>query len=190
MSRSGGRPRGNGVDDAILEATIRLLRVRGYSGLRVEDIAAVTGHAKTTIYRRWPSLRHLVLAALERSVGPVPDPGGDDVGNIKMVLLERFRALDAASLLGVALDLLRHEDAELRREYRERIIDPVRDRVIALLRKAFDGSPAVANTDPALLADALIGGLVYRAVVLGVPVSEHQIDEFVAVTLATGDHLA
>ena len=41
-----------------------LLASHGYAGLRIDEVAASSGVAKTTIYRRWPGLAHLVVAAM------------------------------------------------------------------------------------------------------------------------------
>lgn len=185
MSNPGGRPQNPELDAVILEATIVLLRERGYSGLRVDDIAASTGSAKTTIYRRWPSLRHLVVAAMERAVGGVPEVSDSDaVASLERLLRERSDAMHSHALLGTALDLLSSDDAELRRRYRERVIDPVRDRAVALISAAV-GEDAVGNgTDPAVLADALIGGLIYRAGVLGDPVTGDDLKSFIDGILA------
>lgn len=162
---------------------MRLLAERGYAALRIEDVSAATGHAKTTVYRRWPSLDHLVIAAMEQAVGDVPTPRGSDAAQrIASLIVQRLRVLDAQSLLGVALDLLRHGDDDLRRTYRERVIDPIRDEVIRLA-ETLDG---VSVQDPAALADALIGGLLYRSVVLGEQVAEREIAEFVASLCGAG----
>lgn len=185
MSSAGGRPRNVELDASILDATIALLRERGYSGLRVDDIAAVSGSAKTTIYRRWPTVRHLVVAAMERAVGAVPEATGDGaVQRLEQLLLARSEALDTQALLGVALDLLRSDDAELRQRYRQRVVDPARARVIALIEAAVAEGVVTPQSDPVDLADALIGGLVYRTAVLGEGVSAQRTADLVEAVLA------
>lgn len=77
-ARSPGRPRDASRDLAILDATAALLVQNGADGLRLEDVAAVAGTSKATIYRRWAGREELLVAALarfaERAV-PVPDTG-------------------------------------------------------------------------------------------------------------------
>src|SRR5215475_11383847 len=51
-------------DDAILEATRALLAEVGVRGLTIEGVAARSGVAKTTIYRRWRDRDELALAAV------------------------------------------------------------------------------------------------------------------------------
>ncbi|TMM14432.1 MAG: helix-turn-helix transcriptional regulator [Actinobacteria bacterium] len=63
-----GRPRDEHTDDAILAATLRLLRGRGYRLLSVEGVAAEARVAKTTIYRRYRNKADLATAALATMV--------------------------------------------------------------------------------------------------------------------------
>lgn len=176
---SGGRPRNTDADVAILDTTVALLRDRGYNELRIEDVAAATGHAKTTVYRRWPTLRHLVVAAMEHALGGLPEVDDDEpVGAIITLLRHRSRTLDQASLLGVGLELVRGDDHDLASTYRKRLIDPVRDEIIDLLGVAADRG-LIGDKDPKALADAILGGLVYRAAVLGRPVRGNGISTFV-----------
>jgi AcrR family transcriptional regulator len=77
VTRGPGRPRSEAIDAAILDATIAELVDRGYLALSVEGIAVRAGVAKTTIYRRWPNVHELAIAALltfEQDANlPVPD---------------------------------------------------------------------------------------------------------------------
>src|SRR4051794_41277567 len=73
-----GRPRDGALDERILEQVVALLGSRGYSGLTLDELAARSGVAKTTILRRWPSKAAVAAAGVERlalqSVD-VPDSG-------------------------------------------------------------------------------------------------------------------
>ena len=48
---------------AILRAALELGEELGFDGLTIEGIAARTGIAKTTIYRRWPNVGAIVMDA-------------------------------------------------------------------------------------------------------------------------------
>jgi AcrR family transcriptional regulator len=63
--RGRGRPRREGADEEILRATRELLAENGYAAFNVDLLAARTGIAKTTIYRRWPAKGALVAAAID-----------------------------------------------------------------------------------------------------------------------------
>lgn len=69
-ARSVGRPRSAASERAILSATLRILQDEGYAGLTIERVAATAKVSKATIYRRWPTKEHLILAVFEQL--PVP----------------------------------------------------------------------------------------------------------------------
>jgi AcrR family transcriptional regulator len=63
-----GRPRNVAINDVVLDAAIQLLSEHGFHGVSMEDIAAHAHTGKDTLYRRWPSKRRLVNAALDHLV--------------------------------------------------------------------------------------------------------------------------
>jgi len=88
--RNGGRSAR--VVQSVLEAVVTQLARCGYAALRVDDVAAIAGVNKTTIYRRWPTKCELVGEALRSVAGhhePVPDTGtlrGDLVELVRRAL--------------------------------------------------------------------------------------------------------
>ncbi len=169
MTPKPGRPRDPNVDAAVLDAVVALLRSGGYATVRMDEVARRSGVAKTTIYRRWPGIPHLAVAALERALGnrvPVV------TGSVEEELAELIRVggsgwgEDMTVLAALALDVHRQGDAELQSMYRERLIDPLRDRLIALITRGQEEGIFRAPAQPRELADAVIGGLLYRVAVL------------------------
>ena len=78
------------VEDVIV-AAIAELAESGYRAFRMDVVAASAGVNKTTIYRRWPTKKSLIGAAVEwmrRYVHDVPLP---DTGSIEQDLVEAFR---------------------------------------------------------------------------------------------------
>lgn len=178
-----GRPRDASIDRAVLDATIALLGAHGYTGLRIEEVARTAGTAKTTIYRRWPTRTHLVVAAIERALGErLPPPAtGDLRGDLDRLIEAAFAPLSGgnAGLVSITMDIHRQDDDGLRATYRSRIIDPVRQRAIALAARAQREGIVRSDLAPQVLADAAIGGLVYRTAILGEPMTTAQAKEFV-----------
>ena len=88
------RRRGAAVEAAVLDTTIALLAERG-AGITVDDVAAVSGVHKTTIYRRFET-RELLIAAAIRRVGETAVPSVSDAD--PRAAIERL-ALSVASAL-------------------------------------------------------------------------------------------
>src|SRR5262252_8594259 len=77
---------------AILDATRELLSEGGVRALTVEAVAARSGVAKTTIYRRWRDKWHLALDAVMIDMVPsFPDPV--DVGDTRKELITFVHAV-------------------------------------------------------------------------------------------------
>ncbi|MFB9356717.1 TetR/AcrR family transcriptional regulator [Actinoplanes nipponensis] len=164
-----GRPRSRDATDRVLAATRRLLDERGVAGLRIDDVVRESGVAKTTIYRRWTSLTGLIVAVMEAALGPRPLP---DTGDVEADLLTLTRVVAesmARTPLARALPLIGLEvmqQPELAAAYRARIIDPVREHGIRLVRAGVAGGLFRAGTDPALVVDTVAGLMIYRSTVL------------------------
>src|SRR4051795_4960070 len=60
------------VEDRIDESTLRLLHTKGPRSVTVEAVAARSGIAKTTIYRRYRDRRDMLSTALSRVTTPEP----------------------------------------------------------------------------------------------------------------------
>ena len=60
------------VEDGIAESTLHLLRTGGPRAVTVEAVAAHSGIAKTTIYRRHPNRRDMLSSALSQVASPAP----------------------------------------------------------------------------------------------------------------------
>ncbi|HPM51370.1 MAG TPA: TetR/AcrR family transcriptional regulator [Rhodoglobus sp.] len=64
------------VDARIARSALDLLRSRGPAGVSVESVAAASGVAKTTIYRRFANRDALLTAAVTSAATAVPIPSG------------------------------------------------------------------------------------------------------------------
>lgn len=70
--RHHGSRRDPAINDAVLEATRKLLVTRGYSATSIDLIAATAKVSRPAIYRRWRSKAHLVHEAAFPDLGPTP----------------------------------------------------------------------------------------------------------------------
>lgn len=82
-----GRPRSEASRRAVLEATARLVGSKTYDDLTIEGIAAESGVAKTTIYRRWTSKAEIVRDATLSGALRVGGLEIGDTGDLRADLL-------------------------------------------------------------------------------------------------------
>ncbi|MEU5783220.1 TetR/AcrR family transcriptional regulator [Micromonospora lupini] len=86
--RSPGRPRSLRADEAIIEATLDLLAEGStIEALSIEAIASRAGVGKATIYRRWAGKDALLLDALRRLKGILPQPEGHSLRDDLILLV-------------------------------------------------------------------------------------------------------
>lgn len=181
-----GRPRDASVDQRVLTAVRELLAEHGYARLRIDAVAQRSGVAKTTIYRRWPGLVHLVVAAMtdlvgDRRVAATDDPERD----LHEVCRVGLRSLRQAgpSLAALALEVHQQDDDELRRAYRRALVDPLRDALIDAMERGQAAGVFRSGIDARVTADALIGAALYRLVILREPAGEEDLDALLDVVL-------
>ena len=165
----GGRPRDTTVDQRILHATTSLLAQKGFRGLRVDDVARSAGVPKSTIYRRWPSLTDLAVAAVDDALGDRETAISDDpLDDLAQIVVRTHTLLISSPLAGtlpqLALDLVnRPETARL---YRERVISPLRDAAIDAVQRAIEQA-SWEGPDAEMSVDMMIGTGLYRHNYLG-----------------------
>lgn len=88
-SAARGRPRDPGVDLLIHRAALELLGEVGFDRTSIEAVAARSGVAKASIYRRWDGKPALILDAV-RAQEPVFDTLPEDTGTLRGDLLAAF----------------------------------------------------------------------------------------------------
>lgn len=113
-----GRPRDAELERRLTAAVLELLAESGYEGVSFEAVARRCQSSKASLYRRWPSKRDMVIAAVK--AGPAqhsssPPPLGDSLREDLLTLSRRLERTMAAADSGTALMLLQAglEDPEL-----------------------------------------------------------------------------
>jgi AcrR family transcriptional regulator len=135
--RPPGRKRDPALDRTILETTLHLLAETGYDGFTVNEVIARSGVSSATVYRRWPSMDDLVVAALE-TLSPQPveiDTGSldGDVGELIRHLgavLSEYGHLSGPGTLGSA------SEGRFGDLVDELFVKPRRDALAKILRRA------------------------------------------------------
>src|SRR5579872_491258 len=113
-SRAFGRPRDSRIDSEVIGAVIASLQKGGYRAVTIEGIAKSVGRARSSIYRRWPSKRHLVAYAVVGEMGenPAADTGSlrGDLFSAVITLWRAFRGPLGNALAGLVADMA-HDEA-------------------------------------------------------------------------------
>ena len=174
-----GRPRSERRHKAILQAAMDLVVELGFRAVSVESLAAKTGVAKTTIYRRWPNKAAVVMDAfmdrLLRTQFPDTKKATDSIRLQMRSMAKAFRTEDGAVLKALLAES--QFDAELATAIRERWTLPRRKLALAVLQKAVSQGEVRANIDLEATIDLLYAPMYYR-LQRGTPaLSEEYIDE-------------
>ena len=143
-----GRPRDARIDDAILDATLRLLGEVGYQAMSISAIAAAAGIGRPAIYRRYHSKADLVVAAVLRlNAGPEPVLPAHPRDALAVLLARTADALTSPGGLATLGSLLAQErrDPELLAAFRRRVFDPRHAVVHGVLR---DGDRSAVSWPP------------------------------------------
>lgn len=184
-----GRPRDRTLDARILEQVLVLLASHGYAGLTLDELAARSAVAKTTILRRWPSKAAVTAAGVERLALQSVDV--HDSGTLRGDL--------HALLHGAAETFARGRGQFVPRLIREAGHHPeiaeLLFTVVHTRRQAYRRALALAiargelapSVDQDLLIDLLIGPVWTRLLVTRDPVTSDYVDSIVDAVLAAFD---
>ena len=164
-------------EQAILDATRGLLAEVGVGGLTIEGVAARSGVAKTTIYRRWRDKDELALAAVwsdlvtgleaPRDVG---DTRAELASFVEPVVATLRQPLMSSVMRGLTSEIA--ADAELSRTYREQIVEPRLEQIRALIARGVERGDLRPDTDARLAHEMLIGPVMYRLLYSGQPLDD------------------
>jgi AcrR family transcriptional regulator len=158
-----GRPRSQESEDAILNAVTHLLAVEGYGSLTTDKIAARARAGKATIYRRWQTKEHLVLAAFDRLPMLTPIDTGRLLDDLLEVMIQFVSFFNSTPMGGVLTALMaeRVHNADL-----AVALDPVIDRrrqpVKEIIHRAVLRNELPATTDLDMAMDLVMGPLLLR----------------------------
>ncbi len=160
--RRPGRPRSEQADQAILAAALDLFAERGPDALYIEQVAALAGVGKATIYRRWPGKEDMLVDAIEALRSQLPAPQGKSVRADLIALLDAICREAADPRRARLFALLQGEGAQYPRlmaRYVEIVVRPRRDLVSAVLRRGVATGELRENTDIGAATILLNGAL-------------------------------
>lgn len=180
-----GRPRDERVDGEVVTAVLETLGSGGYTAVTINGIARKVGRARSTIYRRWPSRRHLVAFAVVTAMGHNPAAAtGSLRGDLKatvQTLLNAFGGPLGRALPGLVADMA--TDAALAASIREEVLSLRRKSMREALARARARGELSGHLDIELFLDMLTGPFYYRKLFGHASVSRRMSREVVDVAL-------
>ncbi len=178
------RPRVEGArEEQILDATVDLLLEVGYDRLTMDSVAARAKAGKATLYRRWSSKQRLVVDAVNRSkrssIGPPPD-----TGSLRTDLIRCFSGPDAIvpaeahRLMGVVMSALQTDPA-FAEAFRTHFLQPRLGVMQVVYGRAAERGELRPGADLSIIAPALAGCLLQRALVFGESITDSLVERVV-----------
>lgn len=180
-----GRPRAEGLDEALLDVTLDLAGEVGIHGMSMDDLAQRAGVSKATIYRRWPSKERLVLEALNHAMRPFDLIDTGTLRNdLDAYLVELARRMSEGKASDVLPDLIAASvrDPNLRSSLDE-YIRYRRQPLQTILGRGTQRGELAADTDVEVLIDALIGPFVYRRLLSHDPLDDDFVERLLQTVL-------
>jgi AcrR family transcriptional regulator len=161
-----GRPRTGETDRRIRASALQLLRDQGPAAVTIEAVAASSGVAKTTIYRRFADRADLLRAALTEVIGdPGEPPEGETRDKIRWALELTWHQMAEVLGPGGLAAVVGGSDPGFTNLFRS-VLAPYTDALVALieadvaagkLRQGLDADAAVS-----LFVGAYLGELLRR----------------------------
>lgn len=178
------RPRSEEARRRTIEATVDTLLELGADGLTVEEIAARSGVAKSTIYRHFGCREHLLVEAVRSCIVEQPTP---DSGSLAQDLTELFTRYDESEetkrlneLIPLLLDASRRDPAM--REVMEVLLLERQRPMRTVLKLAQARGEIDPDLDLDIAVAMLIGPFTYRRMVQDAEITE----DFVATVVPGG----
>jgi AcrR family transcriptional regulator len=180
-----GRPRDAGIDSAVVMEVLKTLKSGGYRAVTIDGIARKVGRARSSLYRRWPSKRHLVAYAVLSELGehPAADTGNikDDLEAVVGTLLRAFRGPLGRALAGIVADMA--QDAALASTIRRHVLAPRRRSMREALERGRIRGEVRDGFDAELVLDMLTGPFYFRTLFGHAAISRRTIKEVVECVL-------
>ena len=176
------------TEKAIIDATRELLAEGGVRELTVERVAARSGVAKTTIYRRWRGKDELALAVLLDMVeNVVATPDFGDTRRELVAFVNAAVKILGSTLMGRVIQGLVSDlaaDADLARAFQERVVAMRLAEVRRLIERGIERGDLRPDTNIELANELLFGPVYYRLLLSGAPLDTKLAERIVEAVLS------
>jgi AcrR family transcriptional regulator len=186
-----GRPVDHTIDRAVVDTVLLELRRNGYRSITMEGIARKTCRARASLYRRWPSKRHLVAYAVVSELGANPSP---DTGSLRLdltravdTLISGFQGALGPALAGLVGEMA--DDPVLARTIRKEVLAKRRRSIRAAFQRGIKRGEIRSDVNIEVLMDMLTAPFYFRTLFGHVKLSSAIVETVVETILrgaATG----
>jgi len=151
----------------VCRAALEEFAEAGYSGFRMESVAARAGVGRSTLYRHWPNKAALLTDALE-TLNTQPDPVRELVGgNARQrvaFILDHLAEVLGDSPLSACVPALVHaaETEPAMRDFHHSYSARRRQRLTDTIAAGVEAGELPARVDPDAASSALAGAMFYR----------------------------
>jgi AcrR family transcriptional regulator len=179
------RPRSEEARRKAIAAAIDLIVERGVANLSIEEVAARSGVAKTTIYRHWPERASLIVDTARATFEHVVTP---DTGSLRGDLEAYFDSMVRADLSGKAGQLI---PSLIDAAARDPEIDLLMDRyslerqqpVMTIVSRAQERGELPPDLDRDVIIGTVVGPIPFRKVLQRRPVDAGYVAKCLDVVL-------
>jgi AcrR family transcriptional regulator len=180
------RPRSEDARRKVLATASDLMAARGVASLTVDEIAAKSGVAKTTIYRHWPERTSLIVDAVNANLEHVGPP---DTGTLRGDLETFFGGMIRTDLSGNVAQIIpclieaAGRDPEM--AFLLERIGAERERVIkTIVGRAVERGELRSDLDLETLVGVIVGPIVFQKMVRRRPLTPEYLEACLDVVLA------
>jgi len=151
----------------VCRAALEEFAEAGYSGFRMESVAARAGVGRSTLYRHWPNKAALLTDALE-TLNTQPDPVRELVGgNARQrvaFILDHLAEVLGDSPISACVPALVHaaETEPAMRDFHHSYSARRRQRLTDTIAAGVEAGELPARVDPDAASSALAGAMFYR----------------------------
>jgi AcrR family transcriptional regulator len=151
----------------ILRAALKEFGQQGYSGFRMESVAALAGVGRSTVYRHWPNKSALIADALE-TLNTQPDPAREIVAGtarqrVEVILSHLAEALGDSPLSACVPALVHAAETEPAvRDFHHAYAARRRQRLTDIIAAGVAAGELPSRIDPEAASAALAGAMFYR----------------------------
>jgi AcrR family transcriptional regulator len=180
------RPRSEEARRKALAAAAGLIVERGVGNLTIEEVAARSGVAKTTIYRHWPERAALILDTVRATFMDVATP---DTGTLRGDLEAWFGGMVRADLSGQVGEIMPSlldaagRDPEIA-ELLDQLSDERQGPILEIVARAQERGELPTDLDNRVVVGTIVGPIVFRKLAWRQPIDAAYLEGCLDVAIA------